>query len=98
MYLPPHELPPKESELMRLQHRPFTPEDLSQQPSYTVPPCPFIHHRLSCLNPAKAREDAASAASTQRSLMNVKLDHILVPGSKVVQHTEMNNTVLGGYS
>lgn len=39
-------------------------EDLSQQPSYTVPSRPFLHHRLSCLNRVKAREDAAAAMST----------------------------------
>lgn len=49
MYSPPYELQQKESELMCLLKQLLVVEDLSQQPSYTVPSCPFLHHRLSCL-------------------------------------------------
>lgn len=64
MHSPPHELQLKDSELMCLLKQLLIAEDLSQQPSYTVPSCPFLHHRLNRLNRVKAREDAASAMST----------------------------------
>lgn len=63
MYSPPHELQLKESELMCLLKQLLRGEDLSQQQSYTVPLCPFLHHRFGCLNQVKTREDAAPAMS-----------------------------------
>lgn len=78
MYSPPYELQQKESELMCLLKQLLVVEDLSQQPSYTVPSCPFLHHRLSCLKPGEGQGGCSICHVNLRSLMNVKLDHILV--------------------
>jgi len=78
MYSLPHELSPKESELMCPPKQLLKAEDLSQQLSYTVPLCPLLHHRLGCLNQVKAGEDAASAMSTYNPKRMPILDHSLM--------------------
>lgn len=62
---------------MRLLKQLLTARNLSQQPSYTIPPCAFLHHRLSCLNQVKAREKCSICHVKLHCLMNIKLDHIM---------------------
>lgn len=78
MYSSPREVPLKESELMCLQKQLLTARNLSQQPSYIIPPRAFLHHRFSCLNQVEAREKCSICHVKLQRLMNIKLDHIMV--------------------